>query len=147
MASGRAHTAVSIFAAGIGAAAINGFAKSSAGLATGYLNGCLADLAITSDLDMINQTAAHRYIRYFYRYLAALWRLIWLPHAIAIPHRSFLSHFPLVSTIGRLVYLGIPGMLIANILNLWPGDRTSEWIAQSHNITLIISTTSHKHAC
>jgi len=126
MPSSRAHTAASILAAGIGAALINGNTKATAGLVTGYLTGCLASLVITPDLDMINHTAAHRHIRHFYRPLAALWRLIWPPYAIAIPHRSFFSHFLLASTIGRLVYLGIPGMLIANILIIWLGDRTRE---------------------
>jgi uncharacterized metal-binding protein len=37
--------------------------------------------------------------------LYALWRLIWLPYGKAIGHRAFISHFPLVGTAFRLLYL------------------------------------------
>jgi uncharacterized metal-binding protein len=34
-------------------------------------------------------------------------RIIWLPYQKFIPHRHWLSHAPVVGSIGRLVYLGV----------------------------------------
>lgn len=138
MPSGRIHTSASILAAGIGVALINGLTKTPTGLAIGYLTGCLAGLVITPDLDMINQTVAHRNIRHFFRSIAALWRLIWLPYAILIPHRSVFITFPLGFNDRRLIYLGVPGALVAYTFGNFLSDRASEIIAYSHNILSII---------
>jgi len=40
-------------------------------------------------------------------------RWIWLPYQKSIPHRSFLSHGPLIGTAIRLAYLGIWGFALA----------------------------------
>lgn len=39
------------------------------------------------------------------RLLASVWRIAWYPYALLMPHRSFLSHFPIFSTLIRYCYL------------------------------------------
>lgn len=34
-----------------------------------------------------------------------VWRMVWMPYALAISHRSWLSHFPIISTVLRIGYL------------------------------------------
>lgn len=37
--------------------------------------------------------------------LAKLWQLYWTPYARLVPHRSLLSHGPVIGTLGRMFYL------------------------------------------
>ena len=38
--------------------------------------------------------------------LTRFWRLYWRPYARLFAHRSFWTHFPIVGTVGRLIYGG-----------------------------------------
>lgn len=42
--------------------------------------------------------------------------LFWHYYAVAIPHRSFLSHFPLISTLIRLIYFLIVSYMLIEFL-------------------------------
>lgn len=68
--------------------------------------GCLAGLIISPDLDVDMQTSAHSTVRRTLGRLPGLaWRLLWLPYAYLVPHRSWISHAPLISTLIRAGYL------------------------------------------
>ena len=67
--------------------------------------GVLAGLIIEPDLDIDQITMSERRVYNLWSPLGTLWRLVWLPYAAIIPHRSPLSHWPIVGTGGRLLYL------------------------------------------
>lgn len=50
--------------------------------------------------------------------LGTLWQLYWKFYSKLIPHRSFISHFPVVGTFGRLLY---GGWYFVPLLILWQG--------------------------
>lgn len=54
--------------------------------------GAAAGLIINPDLDMEGGEFV-------------LWRLLWWPYRVAIPHRSLFSHGPIIGTLGRVAYL------------------------------------------
>ena len=53
--------------------------------------------------------------------LAFLWWGFWWPYGRLIPHRSLLSHAPIIGTLGRLLYLFFFPMLIWWLLSLTMG--------------------------
>ena len=75
-------------------------------------SGALSGLALTPDLDQ----AESRH---------GFWHLLWWPYGKLFKHRSTLSHFPIISTIVRLIYaFGLPLFL------LWwnyPIENWSHW--------------------
>jgi uncharacterized metal-binding protein len=113
MASGRAHNTATLVLAGI-AGGIAVFDGSGAFLwASG---GVLAGLVLSPDLDvdggnisLANMRKSGRFVggRVIGWLAGKLWRLIWLPYALMVGHRSPWSHAPFLGTIVRLVYLGI----------------------------------------
>lgn len=67
--------------------------------------GCATGLIIDPDLDVDTITVSEwRMIKRFWIF-GMLWVVIWYPYAWAIPHRSPLSHWPLIGTAGRVLYL------------------------------------------
>jgi uncharacterized metal-binding protein len=40
-------------------------------------------------------------------FLSMVWAILWIPYAWAIPHRCKWSHWPLLGTAGRLLYLAL----------------------------------------
>lgn len=44
--------------------------------------------------------------------ISATWSTFWLLYALIIPHRSILSHLPIVGTLLRLAYLSLPFLLL-----------------------------------
>lgn len=78
----------------------------SAALVVGSLSG----IFLTPDLDVDSGYIGLRFLRSIPlvgRLISWIWRLMWLPYAIVIPHRSWISHFPLISTIIRVIILFI----------------------------------------
>jgi len=106
MASGKAHIAASVVVSAPLAAIAFFVAGPTAGL--GAVAGCLAETLIGPDLDQIDQAIIHTSERKMIRYLPVigyLWLALWDPYARLIPHRSALSHFPLLGTAGRAAYM------------------------------------------
>ncbi len=112
MPSGKAHNvSITALAAALPIAALA--AGLPFGRAAALSAGCLAGMLISPDLDVDHGSISHRLVRRSLGCLpGALWKLFWLPYARLIPHRSWLSHGPLIGTLLRLIYLlGIPAML------------------------------------
>lgn len=102
MSSGYTHSTVTILSS-IGLSLLP--TEQSAVLAVG----CLAGTVLTPDLDLDGFTEADGIIRRGAGYLPmAYWRTLWRPYRIAVKHRSFWSHTPVLSTIVRLLYLVCP---------------------------------------
>ncbi len=69
--------------------------------------GCLLGIMLTPDLDQEGiSSSEHAFIKYTFG-LGFLWAMLWYPYAMLIKHRSPLSHFPILGTAGRLLYLGL----------------------------------------
>jgi len=51
------------------------------------------------------------------------------PYGRAIPHRSFLSHGPIIGTVGRLVYILVPLWLLAQFCKA-EGYCSTNWISK-----------------
>ncbi|RUM59292.1 MAG: hypothetical protein DSY53_03255 [Persephonella sp.] len=58
---------------------------------------------LSPDLDLPQSKATQRWGRL---------RFIWKPYQSFIPHRNFISHFPIISSILRLIYVIIPILLV-----------------------------------
>jgi len=94
--------------------------------------GCVAGVLLSPDLDheAITESEALVYRRGG-QVLGSLWRTYWMPYALLIPHRHWLSHAPLIGTLGRLLYLLAPFVIsaaargrlltfLAGAASLWP---------------------------
>ena len=104
MPSGRVHhLATMITGAAVGTLMqVNGFPTSEiVALEVGFF----ATFFINPDLDL-NTTFPKRNPRKW------LWWLYWYPYSRLFPHRSALSHFPLLGTFVRIAYLLVPLYLL-----------------------------------
>lgn len=107
MASGKVHQSVSAGAA-IGivfSIAASHILELNAGVAVGTALGIL----ISPDLDVDDGNRSHYYMRKVL--LGWWWGAIWKPYALIFSHRGF-SHFPIISTIIRLIYFPFPVIMI-----------------------------------
>jgi len=107
MATGSQHTVASGLAAPVVVAGVAVLSQSVlAGLLAGV--GCLAGIALTPDLDQESVSASEWWIVRHTAGVGWLWLAFWWGYAALIPHRSWLSHAPLVGTIGRVAYCAVP---------------------------------------
>lgn len=112
MATGKAHALATVIAGGVAAPALVLLAHVPAGEGAAFAVGCLAGLLVNPDLDLRRFTHAEQVVRDstgpLGRFFAGLWYAFWWPYARLIPsHRHPLSHFPLLGTLLRLLYLGL----------------------------------------
>ena len=112
MPSGRTHGAITVMAAtGIFVFGMVQDANPQPILATSF--GCFMGLFLSPDLDLtMDVLPKARVRRWFGRPLWALWYGFWYPYSWAIPHRSWVSHAPLVSTLIRVFYMFVPVMIL-----------------------------------
>jgi len=121
MASGAVHaraTLVISLPASIGICMALGL---SAG--AGALCGCLSGIPLTPDLDQITISKSEWSIVRYLPIVGWMWLGLWDLYARAVPHRSWLSHAPVIGTLGRLVYL----LIIGGFLSLAFYGFTSTW--------------------
>ena len=119
MPNGRTHTKASLIAAPIIGAAFlfSGYPTSISAAATA---GTLVGVLIGPDLDV----DAGNYSLYILRRtpligrpLAWLWRFLWWPYSKLAAHRGF-SHWPVIGTIGRLLYIAVILVIPAAIIDV-----------------------------
>lgn len=79
-----------------------------------YVAGVAVGLLITPDLDLNNGNISDTMIRKMFPPAQWLWRLLWTPYSLLIPHRSIFSHFPLLGTALRIGYI----FLVINLARL-----------------------------
>ncbi len=79
----------------------------------------VGELWLSPDLDLGEGSRA-------YRWWGPL-RVIWWPYMALVPHRSALSHWPVLGSAGRLLYLGAP-VLVA----LWAADVDVAVLVTAH---------------
>lgn len=135
MPNGRVHAVITIAAAGLTYAWGTSSGETPV-LAAAAATGCAAGALLTPDLD-IKGTRADRIVRTEAGILPAIiWGLFWNPYSTLIPHRSWLSHGPLIGTALRLIYMAVP-LYILGIMPR-PGPMLARIIAG-----LIISDNLH----
>ena len=81
--------------------------------------GCIASFFLNPDLDVDGGNIGYSWIdKYFGKFAGIAWRAVWWPYAVLMPHRSFWSHAPVVSTLLRVTYWYIAYVLVAKVLGL-----------------------------
>ena len=106
--------------------------------------GTLVGLLLTPDLDVNKGCISNHLVRRHAGLpLGILWSVYWTPYSRMIPHRSRLSHLPVLGTCLRLAYLCIlPAiiMLLAGEGVIWPDfPAWSLWAL----IGLVLADTLH----
>lgn len=107
-----------------------------------YLIGKALGLMLTPDLDVDVGTPSARYIRAIPAvgpFLAKLWTWYWRPYAKLMPHRSFLSHGPIISTLIRVVYAFWPVVFVTTIRF----DAYGLWLLLMAFVGLVDSDMNH----
>jgi len=107
MSSGKDHATASL----IGAIPVSALVMTQTGeIIPSVLAGvgCVAGVFLSPDLDINHKTVSERaFAVWFGKIIGKVWFIIWWPYAMAIPHRHWTSHFPIVGTVGRLAYLWV----------------------------------------
>ena len=118
VASGRAHAAASLILALPCGIAI-GWLTNDAGAGMLAAAGCgVGGIVLSPDLDMAQEiTESERLVIRRLGPLGWLWTLLFWPYGILVPHRDWKSHAPIIGTLGRLLYLALPLLLLAR----WQG--------------------------
>lgn len=118
MPSGKVHSFSTIaLAAGTG---ITAFRSGIGDIHTAALTGgVLAGLLLTPDLDVNGGSISNNHARKMGGWgFGLLWAILWTPYSYAIPHRSPLSHLPVLGTVFRLAYLAGFGYIVAGLLHM-----------------------------
>ncbi len=70
--------------------------------------GCLTGILLTPDLDL-NRTMpwGSNQLKRWVPWLFVAWSIFWLPYRKLVPHRSWISHSFISSTVIRVLYLSI----------------------------------------
>jgi uncharacterized metal-binding protein len=120
MSNGRTHSLVSVIAGGIatGVSISSGLSYVDS-IAIGL--GCLSGILITPDHDLMESSGnvSLAVLRDDFGSIASnLWRIAWYPYARIIPHRHFISHFPVISTAIRVAYITIVPFVLMRIMQI-----------------------------
>jgi len=116
MASGKAHAKASCIIS-IPAGLVVGISLSSVPYGIGAAIGSVLGIALTPDLDQEMTTFFEWKLIRKTGPLGFLWMAFWAPYSLLIPHRSFWSHFPIIGTLIRLLYITMPTIAFC----LWKG--------------------------
>lgn len=146
MADGKSHCRITL-ALTVTITPIVTIATLSPEKAVMFTIGCLLGLIVEPDLDVNHVTESERRMIKVFGPLAYLWIGLWLPYALIIPHRSILSHTPIVGTTIRLAYLlgwlylllGVLGMQDWLFIAMQANLEVLAWLV----LGLIIADTGH----
>lgn len=105
MPDGKTHTFATLLVAGAAGYGSYHYHYLAMPQALALAGGVLAGLILSPDLDVDGFTMSNYYASGLGRLPAMTWWLLWRPYAWVVPHRSPLSHWPLLGTVLRLGYL------------------------------------------
>lgn len=111
MSSGATHDKITLILTPISYAVMAHYVPS---LAPFTALGCAANLWLSPDLDTVSKP--------FKRW--GILRLIWLPYLKLVKHRSLISHSPVLSTLIRVAYLGVPAIAVGHLA----GVNLVQWL-------------------
>lgn len=103
--------------------------------------GCLAGIPLTPDLDQETLSTSEYWLIKATLGLGFLWTMLWYPYARLCKHRSPLSHWPILGTVGRLAYVAI-FVAIAMILG-WQPPSPPQIPMLCGLVGLLISDSAH----
>jgi uncharacterized metal-binding protein len=113
MPSGKIHALTTTVAAGALGPLIFMVGKQPLIHASAFSAGCLLGLFINPDLDIDHGNKSYALVRESTgRMGVSLWQIFWWPYARLIPHRSPLSHMPIIGTAIRMGYLVVGPVLV-----------------------------------
>jgi len=119
MPNGRTHTNITLTACLLTSIAIPFVPDPS--IPISIFAGCFTGIFLTPDLDVEEGSISMYHVRRFGgnagNLLSTLWLYYWLPYAKLIPHRDWRSHFPIISTIIRLLYLFCVPLILYLVIN------------------------------
>lgn len=123
MPSGAVHAVTGALLLGGGLVAV-AYDVAPVELAVGLAGGIL----LTPDIDIDHRTREEAML-WKVPLVGWAWQCIWAPYAFAVPHRSPLSHWPVVGTMGRAAYLAfwvwvaqsMAGRDWLAVITAWPG--------------------------
>lgn len=144
MPSGQVHAAFSVGLSAVCYGMVQALTGDSMlSLACG--TGCVLGVALTPDLDQQTLSSSETTIIRYTLGLGFLWVMFWYPYALLIPHRSPLSHAPVIGTFGRLLYLSLLISIPAYLLGYrWQTPSPEIIQLLTYAITgLAISDTAH----
>ena len=82
--------------------------------------GCLIGLFIHPDLDLGETYSFYLIRKKFGRVAYWIWKMYWFPFCWVTPHRHFISHFPVISTFIRFLYVMAPFLVFVVIFRpIW----------------------------
>ncbi len=107
MPDGKTHAAATVLAAGVVGPVAYFFGNASIETSIALSAGTMAGLLLSPDLDVRIGSRSFWLVRHSFGPLVGFfWQWFWQPYARLIPrHRHPLSHFPLIGTALRLLYL------------------------------------------
>lgn len=95
--------------------------------ASQYAVGALVGVLVSPDCDVDNGFVAYGYIRKrLGDWAEFIWDRVWYMYRRSVKHGSELSHFPIISTLGRLAYLFLFCVIIPNLILSFIGFSFSE---------------------
>lgn len=135
MANGRTHAAASaglltITAAVCITSVVVAPSPVVVALAAGAVLGATGGLMVTPDIDQNDITHEERRLIKFFAPLGWLWTLFWLPYSLVMPHRG-MSHTVPQGTLSRVLYIGIPLVLLAWAFDLRPSPVVVQYLPYS----------------
>lgn len=156
MSSGKEHLhtskMLSPLAAGLGFGAVH-LLKTVAPHPHPLLGAALAGIGcafvgpiVSPDLDQESLTSSEWSVIRKFGVLGWAYTLVWYPYALLIPHRNVFSHFPIVGTLGRMLYIslifsllrlvtGIPMQFFSwPIFYVWIGVALSDWAHYAQDV-------------
>jgi len=101
--NGKAHATASIVAALPAGLVVALALGPDVGLCAA--GGCLLGVFVNPDLDQLTIERAEWKIIKWLPVVGWAWLMLWDIYARVCKHRGFLSHFPIVGTVGRVLYL------------------------------------------
>lgn len=113
--NGRAHTIACLATAAVSGCAIYFGNLASLTTSCNVAEGALIGILISPDLDIENGNISNYYLRKISPPLAWLWRWLWWPYGKLFRHRG-ISHWPIIGTGSRILYIVTWIMLITIIL-------------------------------
>lgn len=116
MASGEVHLRVTLFLAPV-AGVTTFLVTGSPALALWSTVGCLAGVLLTPDLDQESINYVEWMLIRVTLGLGYLWLAFWGPYSTLLRHRSWVSHGPLIGTLGRILYIQ-GGLYVLEVLGL-----------------------------
>lgn len=117
MASGRVHNFVTM--ALIIPTAYMGYSLSGGDALAGLIEGggCALALLVDPDLDIDTGTRNKNRAKRAFGPFAIPWLVFWHAYSLAVPHRSPISHLPILGTLIRLTYWILGTLLLAYLID------------------------------